>query len=242
MPCSATASSTWSSTTSSRSRSAITTSGRSPTRSGPTACSSCRCRRSPDVAAVARAERRSRSCSSTSTRRRSRPCRASSATTSPAARLPRGICWSSGIARSGSSATPSQTRSDSPRAAIASAGFTRELATAGVSIPPDWVGHGAHGRYEARDLARRMLTERGPADGDLRRQRHAGARRDRGRPASPASTSPTTSRSSATTTSRPPTTSGSRRSASSSSSPAGAGPRSSWPRSSTGPSEPPVVS
>jgi DNA-binding LacI/PurR family transcriptional regulator len=37
-------------------------------------------------------------------------------------------------------------------------GLTRELATAGVEIPPEWVGHGAHGRYEAGDLARRMLT------------------------------------------------------------------------------------
>ena len=33
-----------------------------------------------------------------------------------------------------------------------------ELATAGVRIPAEWVGHGAHGRYESRDLARRMLT------------------------------------------------------------------------------------
>ena len=42
-------------------------------------------------------------------------------------------------------------------------GFTNELAKAGVSIPAEWVGHGAHGRYEARDLARRMLTgERRP--------------------------------------------------------------------------------
>jgi DNA-binding LacI/PurR family transcriptional regulator len=37
-------------------------------------------------------------------------------------------------------------------------GFARELASAGVNIPPDWIGHGAHGRYEARDLARQMLT------------------------------------------------------------------------------------
>src|SRR5207249_1685742 len=33
-----------------------------------------------------------------------------------------------------------------------------ELANAGVAIPAEWVGHGAHGRYEARDLAHRMLT------------------------------------------------------------------------------------
>ena len=37
-------------------------------------------------------------------------------------------------------------------------GLTRELATAGVVIPAARVGLGAHGRYEARDLARRMLT------------------------------------------------------------------------------------
>jgi DNA-binding LacI/PurR family transcriptional regulator len=39
-------------------------------------------------------------------------------------------------------------------------GLTRELAAAGVTIRPDWIGHGAHGRYEARDLARRMLSAR----------------------------------------------------------------------------------
>ena len=26
-----------------------------------------------------------------------------------------------------------------------------------IALPPEWIGHGAHGRYEARDLARRML-------------------------------------------------------------------------------------
>lgn len=38
------------------------------------------------------------------------------------------------------------------------AGLVAELARSGVAIPPDWIGHGAHGRYEARDLARRMLS------------------------------------------------------------------------------------
>jgi DNA-binding LacI/PurR family transcriptional regulator len=37
-------------------------------------------------------------------------------------------------------------------------GLTDELATAGITVPDAWVGHGAHGRYEARALARRMLT------------------------------------------------------------------------------------
>ena len=42
-------------------------------------------------------------------------------------------------------------------------GFRRELAAAGLSIPPEWIGHGAHGRYEARELAGRMLdSERRP--------------------------------------------------------------------------------
>jgi DNA-binding LacI/PurR family transcriptional regulator len=42
-------------------------------------------------------------------------------------------------------------------------GLFSELAAAGVSIPRRWIGHGAHGRYEARDLAHRMLTgERRP--------------------------------------------------------------------------------
>ncbi len=38
-------------------------------------------------------------------------------------------------------------------------GFAGELATAGLRIPVAWIGHGAHGRYEARDLARRMLVD-----------------------------------------------------------------------------------
>ncbi len=38
-------------------------------------------------------------------------------------------------------------------------GFTDELATVGMSIPADWIGHGAHGRYEARELAHRMLSD-----------------------------------------------------------------------------------
>jgi DNA-binding LacI/PurR family transcriptional regulator len=37
-------------------------------------------------------------------------------------------------------------------------GLRAELAEAGVVIPPEWVGHGAHGRYEARDRARAMLA------------------------------------------------------------------------------------
>ena len=37
-------------------------------------------------------------------------------------------------------------------------GLRRELARAGIEIPAAWIGHGAHGRYEARDLAHRMLA------------------------------------------------------------------------------------
>jgi DNA-binding LacI/PurR family transcriptional regulator len=37
-------------------------------------------------------------------------------------------------------------------------GFCDELARAGLGIADPWIGHGAHGRYEARDLARRMLV------------------------------------------------------------------------------------
>lgn len=39
-------------------------------------------------------------------------------------------------------------------------GMQRGLAAAGIDIAPEWVAHGEHGRYEARDLALRML--RGP--------------------------------------------------------------------------------
>jgi DNA-binding LacI/PurR family transcriptional regulator len=39
------------------------------------------------------------------------------------------------------------------------AAFTRELARAGVALPSRWIGHGAHGRYEARNLARAMIGE-----------------------------------------------------------------------------------
>jgi DNA-binding LacI/PurR family transcriptional regulator len=38
-------------------------------------------------------------------------------------------------------------------------GFRDELARAGITVPDRWIGHGAHGRYEARDLARRMLAD-----------------------------------------------------------------------------------
>ena len=37
------------------------------------------------------------------------------------------------------------------------AGMVHQLAAAGVRLPQRWVGHGEHGRYEARDLALRML-------------------------------------------------------------------------------------
>ena len=37
-------------------------------------------------------------------------------------------------------------------------GLTDELALAGITIPDEWIGHGAHGRYEARAIANRMLT------------------------------------------------------------------------------------
>jgi LacI family transcriptional regulator len=38
------------------------------------------------------------------------------------------------------------------------AGIARELAAAGLDLPAKWIGHGTHGRYEARDLAHRMLA------------------------------------------------------------------------------------
>ena len=37
-------------------------------------------------------------------------------------------------------------------------GFTQALLSAGVSIPTAWIGHGAHGRYEARERAHAMLA------------------------------------------------------------------------------------
>lgn len=40
------------------------------------------------------------------------------------------------------------------------AGLARELAAAGVPLAEEWIGHGAHGRYEARDIARRMLANK----------------------------------------------------------------------------------
>lgn len=41
-------------------------------------------------------------------------------------------------------------------------GLTDELAKAGLGIPAKWIGHAAHGRYEARDLAHRMLAGERP--------------------------------------------------------------------------------
>ena len=40
------------------------------------------------------------------------------------------------------------------------AGLTAELAGGGVAIPDEWIGHGAHGRYQARELAHRILGGR----------------------------------------------------------------------------------
>jgi DNA-binding LacI/PurR family transcriptional regulator len=37
-------------------------------------------------------------------------------------------------------------------------GLREELRRNGIEIPDRWIGHGAHGRYEARDLARQMLV------------------------------------------------------------------------------------
>jgi LacI family transcriptional regulator len=37
-------------------------------------------------------------------------------------------------------------------------GLRHHLRAAGIDIPPEWIGHGAHGRYEARELARRILA------------------------------------------------------------------------------------
>ncbi len=36
-------------------------------------------------------------------------------------------------------------------------GVVDALRAAGIELPPEWIGLGAHGRYEARDFARRML-------------------------------------------------------------------------------------
>jgi LacI family transcriptional regulator len=38
------------------------------------------------------------------------------------------------------------------------AGLMTELSRSGVEVPEPWLGLGAHGRYEARDLANRLLT------------------------------------------------------------------------------------
>jgi DNA-binding LacI/PurR family transcriptional regulator len=38
------------------------------------------------------------------------------------------------------------------------AGMRAALEAAGVDLRPEWVGHGAHGRYEARNIAHRMLS------------------------------------------------------------------------------------
>ena len=82
--------------------------------------------------------------------------------TSPAARSPRGIfgLGHSDIGFIGDAvADPFGFTSSRDR----QEGLINELAAAGITIPPEWIGHGAHGRYEARELARRMLTaERRP--------------------------------------------------------------------------------
>ena len=155
------------------------------------------------------AARRCRSCSSTCTRRRSRRCRGSSATTSAGGALAarhlldlghREIGFIGDAVEDPFGFTSSRDREAGLTARARDGRRRRSRRT--------WIGHGAHGRYEARDLARRMLAGRPPTDRHLHRQRHAGAGRHRRRARDSACTSRTTCRSSATTTSRPPTTSG----------------------------------
>lgn len=38
------------------------------------------------------------------------------------------------------------------------AGAMRELAMRGITVPPGWIGHAAHGRYQAREQALRILA------------------------------------------------------------------------------------
>ena len=102
------------------------------------------------------------------------------------------------------------------------------------------VGLAAHGRYEARELALRMLTADDPptaifAASDTQAFGVMAAAREAGLQV------PMTCRSSATTTSRRPTTSACPRSVSSSSSRDGAAPSSSWRRSSARPSRLPSI-
>ena len=150
-----------------------------------------------------------RSCSSTSTRRRSRPCRASSATTWPAARSPRGHLLALGhTARSRSSVTRWRIPSGSPRAGIARKASSTELAgRRASSIPPGmdrprrtWPVRGARARPP--DADRRTTPDGRSSPQATRRLSASSPRRVRS-----ASTSPTICRSSATTTSRPPITS-----------------------------------
>ena len=192
-----------------RSRSATTTWRPSPHRSAPTACSSCRCRRS---------RRRPQRCA-----RRRVPvvfidvhtpadrgdCRGSSATMSAGGALAARHLLDLGhrddrLHRRRRRGPVRVHLEPGPRSWACADELApgRDRAAAGRAS-----GSGrTDGTRRASSRARMLAGDR-PPDGDLRRQRHAGARRRRRGPRAAASTCPTTCRSSATTTSRPPTTS-----------------------------------
>ena len=214
----ATASSTWSSTTSRPSRSATSTCAASRWRSGPTACSSSRCRHARRMRGGSR-RRPSRSSSSTPTLPRSRACPTSSATTSRGGEAATRHLLELGHRRIAFLGD----EFDNPFGFTSSrhrfAGYERALATAGMPI------RAGPRRARARTAATRRASwppgcwhaRSGPAPSSppaTRRPWASSAPRTR-----PGCASPTTCRSSATTTSRSPTTWGSRPSASSCSNP-----------------------
>ena len=112
--------------------------------------------------------RRCRSSLSTSTRRRCAACRASSATTSPAGSWQLGICSSLGHRSIGFIGDAIENPFGFTSSRDRFAGYERALAGVGLAPRPEWIALGAHGRYEARDLAHRLLSGRRPSDGDLR--------------------------------------------------------------------------
>ena len=121
-----------------------------------------------------------------------RACPMSSATTSPVASSRRATCSSSVTGRSPSSATSSRTPSASPPADTASWATSAPSRAPASRRRAELVALGAHSRYEARELAARMLALGRSTDGHLRRQRHPGpgrhlrgARRGHPRPRRP---------------------------------------------------------
>ncbi len=157
----------------------MSTSRRSPAATGPTACSSCRCR---PPAARPRAPRRRRRARRARRRRGDGRAHRSSPTTSRAAASPRSTCVDLGHQRIAFIGDDPTTRSASPRAPSASAGYRAVLRRrrASSADPSSCATARTTATVAQRPGRASSSPLRRPPDRGLRLVRRAGHRRARG--------------------------------------------------------------